>query len=274
MGSFILDNMRPLETNLYLWYYDQAHDNPCQVERRSVEDVLPHSAIVTFGPIDKILIEASLSHPLNEELIKKFVESIEYINGLERTKIYVHENSSLIRLTSLNSIDYNAFRTIEFTENFCPGSIVILIDIERVPYRSSIEERSNGKSFDAYSIPNYGKLTYCSLQGQISILDKIRFNNDLKHPFIIYFKQGNWLMDYISTRIKIHSNTKQLGECYEDIFSHIKNLSCLIIPSYFDLILNKSYKLIKEHSLKFNESVYSFIINICSRTKSTINLIN
>ncbi|CAF4941800.1 unnamed protein product, partial [Rotaria socialis] len=150
----------------------------------------------------------------------------------------------------------------------------IIVDIERVPYRSSIEERSNGKSFDAYSIPNYGKLTYCSLQGQISILDKIRFNNDLKHPFIIYFKQGNWLMDYISTRIKIHSNTKQLGECYEDIFSHIKNLSCLIIPSYFDLILNKSYKLIKEHSLKFNESVYSFIINICSRTKSTINLIN
>ncbi|CAF0981470.1 unnamed protein product [Rotaria sp. Silwood1] len=289
IGSFILDNIRPLETTKpYSWYYDQTHDNPCQIERRSVEDVLPYSAIFAFancstgsnrGLIDKILIEASLNHPLNEESIKSFVKSIQYINGLQRTKVYLNENisienSSLIRLTSLNSIDYNAFRTIEFTENFRPGSIVILIDIERVLYRSSIEEQSDGNGFDVYSISNYGKLTYCSLQGQISILDKIRFNNDLKHSFIIHLKQGNWLMDYISIRLKIHSNTKQLGEWY-DIFNHIKNLSRLIISSYFDLILNKSYKLIKEHSLTLmNQFIRSSSIFAQDLSQSLIQLIS
>ncbi|CAF3415905.1 unnamed protein product [Rotaria sp. Silwood1] len=302
IGSFILDNIRPLETTKpYSWYYDQTHDNPCQIERRSVEDVLPYSAIFAFancstgsnrGLIDKILIEASLNHPLNEESIKSFVKSIQYINGLQRTKVYLNENisienSSLIRLTSLNSIDYNAFRTIEFTENFRPGSIVILtispiLNIEKsIIFIKNIlkafensTKQSDGNGFDVYSISNYGKLTYCSLQGQISILDKIRFNNDLKHSFIIHLKQGNWLMDYISIRLKIHSNTKQLGEWY-DIFNHIKNLSRLIISSYFDLILNKSYKLIKEHSLTLmNQFIHSSSIFAQDLSQSLIQLIS
>jgi len=33
----------------YSWHYDQTHNNPCQIERRSVEDVLPRSAIIAMS---------------------------------------------------------------------------------------------------------------------------------------------------------------------------------------------------------------------------------
>jgi hypothetical protein len=109
---------------------------------------------------------------------------------------------------------------IEFTDRFRPGSIVVLqvsllpqfhqtivniqqlinqfsnptsqfnqvvkelrlVDLERVLYRSSVEEKSDGKGFDVYSIPDYGKFVYSGLQGQISLLEKILSHNELKHP--------------------------------------------------------------------------------------------
>ena len=49
IGSFIQSKVRPLLSNkCYSLFYDQTHDNPCQIERRSVEDVLPSSAIVAM----------------------------------------------------------------------------------------------------------------------------------------------------------------------------------------------------------------------------------
>ena len=405
IGSFIqLKSHLLLTSKPYSWYYDQTHDNPCQIERRSVEDVLPRSAIVSMsncstgsnrgydelvphhidvvherrfypkwglkdkqtneksgmiklkkslnqlhvylaqhgytqlmvdqlsnsvllltrhnprnrksilliahtsfyqpnekwdrisplsiqGIIDEIILEGSLNHSYEKESIKNFQRSKEYINGLEQTKVYLNEHlsiekSSCIRLTSPNSPDYTGFRTMEFTENFRPGTIVVLkvsslpqihqsliniqqlinqfndqesqfnqivknltlIDLERILYRSSIEEQSDGKGFDVYSIPDYGKLVYAGLHGQIVILDKIRLQNELKHPLVINLKQGNWLMEYISNRLKIHSNTKQLGEWYENAFGYIGSLSRLMIPSYFDLIIRNSYEILLEHS--------------------------
>jgi len=138
---------------------------------------------------------------------------------------------------------------MEFTEGFRPGSIVVLqvsllpqihqtiiniqqlinqfsnptsqfnqivkqltlVDLERVLYRSSVEEQADGKGFDVYSIPDYGKFVYCGIQGQISLLDKIRLYNELKHPLVTNLKQGNWLMDYIANRLKAHTNTKQVS---------------------------------------------------------------
>jgi glycogen debranching enzyme len=244
------------------------------------------------GVIDKIIIESSLNQPIDKEPIKTFQRSKEYINGLEQTKVYLNENilieeSKLMKLTSSNSIDYNGFRTIEFTDDFRPGSIVVLqisvnknrlesihqldetikqfsnpesefnlivkeltlIDIERVLYRTSVEEQSDGKGFDVYEIPDYGKLVYAGLQGQISVLEEIHSSNEIKHPLIINLKHGDWLMNYISNRLKIYPNTKQLGDWFEKTFSFTQNLSRLMIPSYFDLILKDSFRLIKEQSL-------------------------
>jgi glycogen debranching enzyme len=348
IGSFVQGKVSELKAcKPYSWFYDQTHDNPCQIERRSVEDVLPRSSIVTMsicsngsnrgydelvphhidvvherrfypqwsynqtqtnektgmislkkslnqlhiklavegytqlmvdqlsssvlllirhnpinhksilliahtsfnpptdkwpqlsplsiqGLIDEIVLAGSLNHPRDKESVKDFVRSKEYINGLTQTQIYLNENLSIeqskcIRLTSPSSKDYNGFRTIEFTEGFRPGSIVVLsvsllplmngsliqiqnlikeysnpesefnqivkqltlVHLERVLYRSSIEEQSDEKGFDVYEIPDYGKLLYCGLHGQITVLDKVRYSNDLKHPLVNNLKQGN-----------------------------------------------------------------------------------
>ncbi|CAF1046004.1 unnamed protein product [Adineta steineri] len=404
IGSFIQSNVRPLlSTKSYSCFYDQTHDNPSEIESRSVEDLLPRSACVSManssigsyrgydelvphyidvvhetrfyakwgfekqqinsktalisirkalnslhielaqqgfnqlivdqlntstllitrhnierhqsillishtsffevnekweyisplsieGIIDDIILEAIINHPQDKEPVRNFQRSNDYINGLEHTKIYFKENLSIeqsqcICLTSPNSPDYTGYRTIEFTDHFRPGSIIILqisllpqiyesinnlkelikqftnsssqfnkiikeltlIDLERILYRSSDEEQADGKGFDVYLIPDYGKLNYCGLQGIMSVLEKIRLHNQLKHPLINNLKQGNWLMDYISNRLKIHPNTKQLGEWYENVFNNIKCLSRVMIPSYFDLIITKSYTILLEH---------------------------
>jgi glycogen debranching enzyme len=155
------------------------------------------------------------------------------MNGLEQTNISINENfpteeSKCVRLTSLNSSDYKDFRTIEFTENFRPDSIVVLqisvlpqihqslfnieqlIDLEHVLYCLSIEEQSDGKGFDIYNIPDYGQLNYAGIYEIIPLLNKIRLKNDIKHSFINNLKQGNWFMDYIVNRLKAHPNTKQV----------------------------------------------------------------
>ncbi|CAF5172650.1 unnamed protein product, partial [Rotaria magnacalcarata] len=366
IGSFNKSRIcKLLPTKPYAWFYDQTHDNPCQIERRSVEDSITRSACVTMancstgsnrgydeliphhidvvhetrfyskwgyqnkqinektaiisikkslnklhmdlfqqgftqlmvdqlstsallitrhnpethksvllishtsffqpsgkweyinslsieGVIDDIILEASINHPQEKEPVRNFQRSKEYINGLEQTKIYFRENvlieqSRCIRLKSPNSPDYIGFRTIEFTNEFRPGSIIALqisllpqirqsiinikqtikqfsnptsqfnkivknltlIDLERVLYRTSDEEQSDGKGFDVYIIPDYGKLNYCGLQAIITILDQIRLFNQLKHPLVLNLKQGNWLMNYIANRLKIYSNTKQ-----------------------------------------------------------------
>ncbi len=47
--SFIQSKVRPLlSSKPYLWFYDQTHDNPSKIQRRSVEDLVPRSAIVAM----------------------------------------------------------------------------------------------------------------------------------------------------------------------------------------------------------------------------------
>ncbi|CAF1200337.1 unnamed protein product [Rotaria sordida] len=404
IGSFIKSKARRLlPTKPYAWLFDQTHDNPCQIERRSAEDAVPRSACVAMaycstgsnrgydelvphyidvvhetrfyskwgdqhkqtnektamisirkalnklhidlaqqgftqllvdqlsqsvlliirrnpethksilliaytsfeehnnhnrisplsieGMIDEIVCEASINDSQENKSIINFQRSSEYINGLEHTNVYLNENipieqSRFVRLTSLNSSDYIGFRTIEFTEEFQRGSIIILqisllphihqsiinidqllnqfshptsqfnqivkqltlVDLERVLYRTSDEEQADGKGFDVYNIPDHGKLVYCGLQGQISVLEKIRLFNQLRHPFVINLKQGDWLMNYISNRLKIHPSTKQLGDWYENAFGYVASLSRLMILPYFDLIINGSYDILLEHS--------------------------
>ena len=404
LGSFYPSNPRPLlPTKPYSWFYDQTHDNPCQIQRRSLEDVLPRSAIVAMahcstasnrgydelvphhidvvhetrfyaswgrqaqqvnectgmialkkalnhlhiylaeqgfhqlmvdqlstsvllltrhnarthqsvlliahtsffaatdkwehinalsiqGLIDDVLLEGSAGHGPDKRVVHDFQRSTQVINGLEHIDMSLREHlpveqSRFIRLTSSNSPDSADCRTIEFTDEFRPGSIVVLrvsllpdirqslkkiegfqqefslptssfhqlikeftlVDLERVLYRSAVEEQADGKGFDVYVIPEHGKLVYCGLQGQVSVLEKIRASNDLKHPLVTNLKQGNWLMDYISNRLRAHPNTHELGQWFARAFECIGSLPRLMIPVYFDLIVSGSYASLIEH---------------------------
>ncbi|CAF4063354.1 unnamed protein product [Rotaria sp. Silwood1] len=44
------NNYRQLLSNKpYLWFYDNTHDNPCQIERRSIEDTITRSVCVSMA---------------------------------------------------------------------------------------------------------------------------------------------------------------------------------------------------------------------------------
>lgn len=211
------------------------------------------------GIIEEILFESIVQHPHDKQSIRDFNRSKDVINGLDQTNVYFKENlvieeSRCVRLTSPNSPDYTGYRIVELTDEFRPGSIVVLqvsllpqirqslnhlrelvkqfsnpssefnkivnqltlVDLQRIVYRPSVEEQADGKGSDVYQIPDYGTLHYSGLQGQMSVLEKIRLFNDLRHPIVNNLKQGNWLMDYISTRLKHFPSTKQVRDCLVD----------------------------------------------------------
>ena len=212
------------------------------------------SPLTIEGIIDQILLEATSSHPQDIEPVQSFEKAKDVINGLKQTKVYFQEHlpierSRCVLLTSPNSPDYTGFRTIEFTDQFRPGSILVLrvsllpqirqsiisleqmlnqyvqrnsefhrivekltlVDLQRVLYRSGAEEQADGKGFDLYNIPELGPMVYCGLQGPMSILEKIRLHNQLRHPLVLNLKQGDWLVKYIANRLKVHPNTKQVS---------------------------------------------------------------
>lgn len=98
------------------------------------------------------------------------------------------------------------------------------INVGSISYNSLIPVPQTGLS-SWNLIPDYGKLNYCNLQGQMALLEKIRLHNQLQHLLVNKLKQVNWLMGYISSRLKLYTNTKQLGEWYQNAFQSVGSLS-------------------------------------------------
>ena len=47
----------------------------------------------------------------------------------------------------------------------------------------------------------------------MSILSKIRLNNDLGHPLCSNIREGDWLADYTAKRLQAHPGTRQVFMC-------------------------------------------------------------
>jgi glycogen debranching enzyme len=67
-----------------------------------------------------------------------------------------------------------------------------LADMNMALYRCEKEEVEDGRP-GSYIIPNFGSMTYCGLQGVISLLGDIRPKNDLGHPLCNNLREGDWL---------------------------------------------------------------------------------
>ncbi|CAF4096790.1 unnamed protein product, partial [Rotaria magnacalcarata] len=323
IGSFNKSRIcKLLPTKPYAWFYDQTHDNPCQIERRSVEDSITRSACVTmancstgsnrgydeliphhidvvhetrfyskWGYQNKQINEKtaiiSIKKSLNKLHMDLFQQGFTQLmvdqlstSALLITRHNPETHKSISLLPQIRQSIINIKQTIkQFSNPTSQFNKIVknltLIDLERVLYRTSDEEQSDGKGFDVYIIPDYGKLNYCGLQAIITILDQIRLFNQLKHPLVLNLKQGNWLMNYIANRLKIYSNTKQLGEWYDNVFRYINSLSRLMVPIYFDLIIRNSYELLLEHGSSLMSSfIRQSSIFIRSLAQTSIQLIS
>ena len=141
-----------------------------------------------------------------------------------------------------------------------------LLDLNTLLYRCEAEEvDATGKNememwllpallsslgHGVYNIPNYGKLSYCGLEGFIRVLREIEKTNDMAHPLFdnlryefvtslehqIALREGDWAMDYTVLRLKQRKPLKVVKEWLEDIFSQITQLPRYLIPKYFHLV--------------------------------------
>ncbi|XP_050533845.1 glycogen debranching enzyme isoform X3 [Daktulosphaira vitifoliae] len=232
--------------------------------------------ITVDGQVNKILIEAILQK--NEENNEEFTKDSNKINGLTDFNLKIKQNISAKDCTMLNIVSTNE-RSIRFnfTENFKPGSIVVvsiephqktktavkqllsnidlvqavsrltLIDMNYVLFRCAEEDDGN-----IYNVPQFGNLVYCGIQGLISIFDEVAPNIDLGHPLCTNLRNGCWLVDYVSKRLKKKEfeNTPlyQFGDFLEIFLQPIKNLPSYLVPCYFELVIRKVYNALLYHT--------------------------
>lgn len=107
-----------------------------------------------------------------------------------------------------------------------------------------------GQGSGSYNVPNYGSLVYCGTQGFASVFTEIAPNNDLGHPICNNLRQGDWMIDYIHTRISNHPNTAALSKWWADNTLALKEIPRYMIPSYFDIILTGVHQLLLDRAIQ------------------------
>jgi glycogen debranching enzyme len=111
-----------------------------------------------------------------------------------------------------------------------------LVDLNFILYKSDPEERESG-SGGVYELDN-GPLPYAGIQGVMSVMSVVHMENDQGHPICNNLRFGNWLLEYIVSRLKQQNFSRELGEHLEVIFEQLKKLPRYLVPSYFSTVLN------------------------------------
>jgi glycogen debranching enzyme len=123
-----------------------------------------------------------------------------------------------------------------------------LLDIQHVLFKCDQEERAATKgNSGVYVLDGYGPLPYAGLQGLMSILMEIRPKNDLGNWLPANLRNGNWMLDYVTSRLKLSRGTEKLGTWLEtEAFAPLKRVPRYLIPRYFDAIITATYVAILE----------------------------
>nr|CAG8486254.1 3623_t:CDS:10 [Entrophospora candida] len=111
-----------------------------------------------------------------------------------------------------------------------------LVDLNIVLYRCNSEENDVTPGNGVYNIPGYGDLTYCGLEGFMSVLREIIKKNDLGHPFCSNLREGHWALEYVISRL--------------ERLDAIKKVPNFLVPKYFALLVKTAYTAAVKESLK------------------------
>ncbi|GAM23279.1 hypothetical protein SAMD00019534_064540 [Acytostelium subglobosum LB1] len=123
-----------------------------------------------------------------------------------------------------------------------------LLDMNFALFRHSEEEKVTDGSH-GYSIPNYGTLQFCGIQGFATILNRVLEWNDLSHPLCNNLRDGNWAMDFIVSRLKTREQFSPLCEWLNSCFWLVKQLPRHFIPKYFGQVVLTAYRCLVDHTI-------------------------
>ncbi|XP_023190606.1 glycogen debranching enzyme isoform X1 [Xiphophorus maculatus] len=132
-------------------------------------------------------------------------------------------------------------------------SKLTLADMNILLFRCEAEEQEDGGG--CYSIPGWECLKYAGLQGLMSVLADIRPTNDLGHPLCANLREGDWLIDFVSNRLKHRDGPlAQVGQWLGAIFDYLRHFPRYLIPCYFDAILVSTYTTALDATFKLMSS--------------------
>lgn len=117
----------------------------------------------------------------------------------------------------------------------------------RVLYDAETERRPAGDGFAVYHVPGHGDLTHCGLAGVAALLLDMRRQgvDPAKHPLGVNLVHGDWLMDYIVSRLAAWPGTPhQLSVWFQHVFSSVRSLPRCLVPCYFEAIVSAVHVLV------------------------------
>ncbi|SCU97539.1 LAME_0F20010g1_1 [Lachancea meyersii CBS 8951] len=222
--------------------------------------------------------------------------------------------TKLQKLTNFD-VQYNEMAqesSIEINGDFPPGSIAVfktqqigvddtllgflrsgalkasekldLYSLNSLLFRCDAEERDmSAGTVGCYNIPNHGPLTYCGLQGWVSVLRHVIFSNDLAHPLSENLRSGRWALDYVVQRLDFYKENEGVAEMQEWLssrFERVKHVPSFLVPTYFALVIGTAYQACRFRALKqmsenfgnstrFVQSLALTSVQMVSKMKST-----
>lgn len=214
----------------------------------------------------------------------------EFAYKLEKVGDYKNDDNKLtgipVRVTDI-PLPYieenNSDAVIKVDESFTPGSIAVfsteiphvdakldkfvregaieaskdldLYDLNALLYRCEPEERdASSGSEGTYSILGYGTLVYAGLQGWISALKNVIWENNLGHPISDHLREGEWALDYVVNRLdKYAATSKNIAKFQDWLKSRINAIRVapyFLRPHYFALVVGAAYEACRFRALR------------------------
>ena len=203
------------------------------------------------APIDSEFIK-----PIPTELKEVSIPEIQYQDG--NSTITVNDDfvpgSIAVFSTEIPGVDMGLDTFVK--QGAIEASIDLdLYDLNAVLYRCEPEERDfSGGEIGTYNIPNYGPLVYAGLEGWISVLKPIIWNNDLAHPVCDHLRQGDWALDYVINRLDnylpVASGLGKFQQWLKSRMDAIRKVPYFLRPHFFTLVVGTAYEACRFRGLR------------------------
>ncbi|XP_065200578.1 glycogen debranching enzyme isoform X2 [Planococcus citri] len=229
--------------------------------------------VTVTGRVENVLLEAYLENRTGDRYAKhnNFTKNKYIINGLNDYKLNIKKNfpAKDVSMVQLVDLSDNSIR-VNLTQNFKPGSVVSIKFTQNAKIQEQFAKLNQLPNLDeikkpltlsdlnkilyccdsedggVYNVPNFSPFVYCGLQGLLSAMDTIAFNNDLGHPICQNLREGDWMIDYTINRLKTKPGTKKFAEKLEEIYQPLRAIPRYLVPCYFYRLTNYIYKEVVE----------------------------